>query len=336
MIADFWKRPPTIQRNNFIYKSLSCWSYNIAVGCAHSCRFCYTPEVSTIKMTPQLAPLGVTDPDAQWGEYLFVRTWKQTAFATSLKFAEATPLTALNKDGNRAVMFCTTTDPYQVVHHADNAKRRDLQIALADNVRNALRQILEDSTLNVRILTRSPLARLDFDLMKQFGNRLLFGMSLPCVDNKLARVYEPHAPSPSARLETLKAAKAAGIPIYVAMAPTYPEQTGSDLQTCLEAIAQLEPLTIFHEPINVRAENVARIADHARTIGVPLNLKTWTSKQTWAAYAVHQLQRVETIARVLGIGDRLHLWPDKELGKLRPDMVPWFSQYWNRISEWPK
>ena len=38
-------------------------------------------------------------------------------------------------------------------------------------VRRSLELIRDHSTLNVRILTRSPLARADFDLFKSFGTR---------------------------------------------------------------------------------------------------------------------------------------------------------------------
>jgi DNA repair photolyase len=125
--------------------------------------------------------------------------------------------------------------------------------------------------VNTRILTRSPLAKTDFDLFKTFDDRLLFGMSLPTLRNDLARVYEPHAPAPSQRLATLRAAKEAGLNVYVAVAPTYPECDEEDLRATLEAVADLEPVTVFHEPINIRAENVTRIHTHAATVGVTLN-----------------------------------------------------------------
>ena len=92
---------------------------------------------------------------------------------------------------------------------------------------------------NVRILTRSPLARGDFDLYRTFGNRLLFGMSIPTLDDRLARLYEPKAPAPSKRLETLRLAAANGIPVYAAVAPTYPEQGESELAAVLGAIGRL-------------------------------------------------------------------------------------------------
>ena len=158
-------------------------------------------------------------------------------------------------------MFCSTTDPYQVINNKEQfAAHRAI-------VRRGLELIRDESTLNVRILTRGPLARTDFGLMQSFDHRLTFGMSLPTLDDKLARLYEPNAPAPSLRLETLKKAKEAGLHVYVAVAPTYPECDDADLRTTLEAVKELDPITIFHEPINIRAENVARIEEHAERLG---------------------------------------------------------------------
>jgi DNA repair photolyase len=61
--VNFWSSPAVIAPNNFVYKSLSNWAFNIAVGCSHECRFCYVPSAATIKQGPQLARYGVTDPD---------------------------------------------------------------------------------------------------------------------------------------------------------------------------------------------------------------------------------------------------------------------------------
>jgi hypothetical protein len=128
------------------------------------------------------------------------------------------PLSQFKADGPRAVMFCSTTDPYQVIHHPDPVRRRELAAHARFLVRRSLELIRDHSTLNVRILTRSPLAREDFELFRSFGSRLLFGMSLPTLHHNLARFYEPKAPAPSQRLVTLRAAKAAGLHVYVARA----------------------------------------------------------------------------------------------------------------------
>lgn len=338
-----WFAPALIQPNHFVYKSLSNWSYNIAVGCSHGCRFCYVPDASTIKQGSSLAKFGVKDPDAEWGEYVLFRQWDERKFLSSLRSAERTPLDKLSADGNRAVMLCTTTDPYQVVHHPDAARRRELSEQARYLVRRALELIRDESSLNVRILTRSPMARLDFDLYRSFGPRLVFGMSLPTLRNDLSKIYEPKAPAPTQRLATLTAAKRAGLHIFVAMAPTYPESESSDLKATLQAIAELNPITVFHEPINLRADNAARIAHAASSVGFPMRTEVFRTREAWRDYALEALQSVWSISSELRIRRKVHLWPDRTLGAKqvvmsRPDperYVTWLKARWNRVSEWP-
>src|SRR2546422_1443633 len=342
--VDYWHAPAVIAENHFVYKSLSNWAFNVAVGCSHACRFCYVPSAATIKQGPKLAEYGVKDPDAEWGEYVLLRPWDEQRFLASLRAAENTPHKQLQPDGNRAVIYCSTTDPYQVIRHADPARQRELSQGARHLVRRSLELIRDHSTLNVRILTRSPLARADFDLFASFGKRLVFGMSLPTLRNDLARVYEPKAPAPPQRLATLCAAKEDGLHVYVAMAPTYPECDEADLRATLKAVGELDPITIFHEPINIRAENVARIEAQAADMGVRLRTEVFATRESWQDYAVNALHTVSQLAKEVGIAPHLHLWPDKSLGsQALADRMPNPNKYlkrldhwWHRISEWPK
>jgi DNA repair photolyase len=341
---DFWHAPAVIAPNNFVYKSLSNWAFNIAVGCSHACRFCYVPSAATIKQGAALAKYGVKDPDAEWGDYVLLRPWEEQKFLSSLRSAQNTLRSELKPDGNRAVIYCSTTDPYQVIHHPDAARQRELAAHSRFLVRRSLELIRDESTLNVRILTRSPLARADFDLFQTFGKRLVFGMSLPTLRNDLARVYEPRAPAPSQRVATLRAAKDAGLHVFVAVAPTYPECDEGDLRATLRAVAELDPITIFHEPINIRAENVARIEAHANTMGLKLRTQVFATRESWQDYAVEALSTVHRLARELGVEQHLHLWPDKSLGSQSltsrmpsPDkFIKRLEHWWHRISEWPR
>src|SRR5258706_1209280 len=339
-----WHAPAVIAENNFIYKRLANWAFNVAVGCSHACRFCYVPSAATIKQGPKLAEFGVKDPDAEWGDYVLLRPWGEQKFLASLRSAENMPRKQLKPDGNRAVIYCSTTDPFQVIRHPDPARQRELAEHARFLVRRSLELIRDQSTLNVRILTRSPLARAEFDLFRSFGKRLVFGMSLPTLRNDLAKVYEPKAPAPSQRLAALRAAKGAGLHVYVALAPTYPECDETDLRSTLKAVAELEPITIFHEPINIRAENVARIEAQAMDMGVRLRTEVFATRESWQDYAVNALHTVSQLATELGIEKHLHLWPDKSLSsQALAERMPNPSKYlkrldhwWRRISEWPK
>jgi DNA repair photolyase len=192
-------------------------------------------------------------------------------------------------------------------------------------------------------------------------------MSLPTLDNRLSKVYEPKAPAPSLRLNTLQAAKEAGLHVYVATAPTYPECDEADLRKTLQAIRELDPITVFHEPINIRAQNVARIAKHAEELGIKLRTEVFASRVSWCRYALESLNQVQRLAEEVGLGDCLHAWPDKQLLsesyflKIRKQardgqsltryqeqlhraqdieiyektFRPWLEGWWSRISEWP-
>jgi len=364
---DFWDSPAVISANNFKYKSLSNWSFNISVGCSHACRFCYVPSAATNKQAPLLKKYQVNDPDGQWGAYSLLRPWDEKKFLASLTKANKTPASKLPKDGNRAVIFCSTTDAYQTFHASTPEKTNLLNASALGMVEKALLAIRDHSTLNVRILTRSPLAKRHFALFKSFGDRLVFGMSLPTLNDKWAKVYEPKAPGVKARLDTLEAAKAAGLHVYVAMAPTYPECDEADLRATLTAIKELDPITVFHEPINIRAENVARIAAHANKLGVKVNTAVFATREAWREYALDSLNLVQQLAQEIGLEKHLHLWPDKQLGAKGPflalrkmkrtgmaltayererhaeqdkeiyekEYLPWLEGWWSRISEWP-
>jgi DNA repair photolyase len=338
-----WNRPVEIALNKFKHKSLSDWGCNIAVGCSHGCRFCYVPEVSTMKQAKPLALRGVADPDAQWGEYVFLRPFDEKKFIASIQRAEKIPTEELSVDGHRAVMLCTTTDPYMVIKHPDKAEQKKLNDARRTMVTRMLELIRDHSTLKVRILTRSPLVREDFEVLKSLGNRVILGMSIPTLRHDLAKVYEPGAPAPARRLETLKAASTAGIPVAVMMAPTFAECDRADLKATMEAIKELNPVTVFHEPINIRADNAKRIELGAKELGVQINTTVFETKDTWAQYALKSFSDIEAVAREVGLFDRLHLWVDAALGTVdaiqnrhEPDAYKaWVYYWWNRISEWP-
>lgn len=344
-VAGVWDRPLEVAVNNFKHKSLSDFSGNIAVGCDHGCRFCYVPGVSANKQAEKLSEHGVTDPDAEWGNYVLLRPFDEKVFRKSVKRAEKMAPAQLSRDGHRAVMFSTTTDPYQVIFHPDRAKREELNKARETMVRRSLEIIRDDSTLNVRVLTRSPLVKKDFDLLKSLGNRVVLGVSLPTMRADLAKLYEPGAPSPRARLQILKEASEAGIPVYLAMAPTFPESGYDDILATMKAVKEVcDPVTVFHEPINIRADNVDRIAKHAETMGVEFAKEVFQSPETWEAYALQSFADVERAAKEVGLYAKLHLWVDGALGSKacrarQPNSDAygaWVDHWWNRISEWPR
>ena len=128
-----------------------------------------------------------------------------------------------------------------------------------------------------------------------------------------------------------------------------PECDEADLRATLQAVADLKPITVFHEPINVRAENVARMQAEDARVGLSVRTDVFATRESWQGYAIESLRTAERVAREIGIGERLHLWPDKSLGSqtaLRQierrsgqsaeSFQGWLQHYWGRISEWPR
>ena len=336
--------PATIERNHFKYKSLSSWALNLFMGCAHGCRFCYVTDTSTNKQTNLLRSYGVRDAVEDWGSYVLVRPWNRTKFMASLEKAEQTHPGLLNADGNRAVFLCSTTDPYQVIRNPDSEECEELNDKAAEVRRKALTAILELSTLNVRILTRSPLARQDFDLFKKFGDRLLLGTSLPTMDDKLRKLYEPDVPHPKQRLKLLTDAHAAGIHTYVAVAPVFPEVGYKGMLEVFKAVKAAKPWTIFMEPVNLRLGIAQRIQERAKKLKIDMDMSIYDGGEKWVQYAIQSLKDAERAAKATGQIDCLHIWPDHEalsrrsVANAQDDpaaYLKWLRGYWKRVSEWP-
>jgi DNA repair photolyase len=340
-----WDLPVEVNLNDFKYKSLSAFSLNVAIGCFFGCLFCYVPSASTLSLGWRLLRFGILDADSEWGTYCLIRRWDEAHFRNSLRLALATPLSKLAPDGHRAIMMSTNTDPYQPIFHPDAAMRRKLQDYLRMVVRRCLEVLLEPEfrELNVRVQTRGLDVEKDFDLMEKFGDRLLLGMSIPTLNNSLAKIYEPKAPAPTRRLEVLARAMNRGIPCYVAMAPTFPECDESDLKATLNAFSKQPLFTIFHETINARAKNVDRILDEAKRRYMPTQAEVIRHKKTRIPYAIKQMKMVAQIATELGIAHKLHQWPDAELLApavidAQPDPAAFrdhLRRCHGRISEWP-
>jgi len=127
----------------------------------------------------------------------------------------------------------------------------------------------------------------------------------------------------------------------VAVAPTYPEQGEEDLAQVLGAVTGLNPVTVFHEPIQVRAGNVARMNREAKALGFDFKSRVFEVDGEWERYAINQLRTAQSVANKLGLGPVFHPWPDDKLGSKRVRSAfgsgysAWIDECWNRVSAWP-
>jgi len=122
--------------------------------------------------------------------------------------------------------LCGVTDPYQPVESRLRLTRRCLEVLV--EFRNP-----------VMIVTKRRLVTRDLDLLQQLARHSAAKvfLSVTTLDGALARVMEPRASQPAARLAAVREVAAAGVPVGVLVAPVIPGLTDHEIPAILEAAA---------------------------------------------------------------------------------------------------
>jgi DNA repair photolyase len=122
------------------------------------------------------------------------------------------------------VLFSGNTDCYQPLERKLELTRRCLEVCL--EYKNP-----------VHIITKGTLVERDLDLLVALTRDSAAGLtlSIPFMDEKVARAMEPYAPTPARRFETLRRASEAGIDVSINVAPLIPGLNDRDVVPLLEA-----------------------------------------------------------------------------------------------------
>lgn len=172
------------------------WSINPYQGCFHQCVFCYA------RSTHRYREL---DGVAAWGSRL---TAKVNAAAVLRR--------ELGRPSwhNEHVAIGTATDPYQAIE----SRYRITRAILTELARAAT---------PCHLITRSPLIIRDLEVLTALARRAEFSVcvSLPTLDEALARRIEPTVAPPLGRLRAVRRLADAGICVGVAIAPVLPHLT---------------------------------------------------------------------------------------------------------------
>ncbi len=137
----------------------------------------------------------------------------------------------------------TNTDPYQPVEAEWRVTRSVLEVfAACDHP--------------VTITTKSDRVTRDLDLL---GPMAAKGLAAVCVsvtslDPRIAMTVEPRAPAPARRLAAVRRLAAAGVPVYVSVAPVIPAITDGELESILSAAAEAGATAAFFIPVRLPLE----------------------------------------------------------------------------------
>lgn len=175
------------------------WTINPYRGCSHACVYCFA------RQTHSYLDLDTgTDFDSQ----IVVKINIADVLGRELRRPSWS---------HRPVALGTNTDPYQ---RAEGRYRLMPAIITA----------LAGSGTPFSILTKGTMARRDLPLLARAAESAPVGMavSIALADEAVHAALEPGAPSPRARLELVRAIRAAGLPCQVLVAPVLPFITDSD------------------------------------------------------------------------------------------------------------
>ena len=169
------------------------WTMNPYRGCRHACRYCYAR------------------PTHEYWGFDSGREFEQRVFA-KVNAPEVLRQELLRPRWmGEPIAIGTASDPYEPAESQYKLTRRILEV-------------LRDHRNPASITTKGIMARRDVDVLKELneeaGARVSF--SVGSIDERVWKDTEPGAPSPMARLETMRFLVEQGVPAGVSMAPILP------------------------------------------------------------------------------------------------------------------
>jgi DNA repair photolyase len=289
----------------FERKKLASFAVNVGTKCGHACSYCSTGAL--LRMHRSFADIG--------------RSSFEDGFAV---IDPATPervaLDARRIRGRGMIQLCTTVDAW-----APEAQEHDLG-------RRCLEAILREAGWTVRILTKNAAVSRDFDLIEQYKDRVLVGLSITATERKAAVIaaVEPNASPIHMRFAALREAHTRGLRTYAMLCPLLPGTADSadEIDALITAASEFGAEEIFVEPVNARGPGLRKTQDTLWEHGYRAEAAAIAEirrADRWSRYAANLIRTVqESVRRHLSI-DRLRvlLYPSRldpaDVKRLRED-----------------
>jgi DNA repair photolyase len=244
---------------------MSYWSINPYVGCAFGCTYCYARYAHRYALDRALSASSREDelreeiesmpPWLAFERHVLVKENAPAILADELRPGGAR-LAALV--AGEVVVIGTATDPYQPAERRFRITRRVLETLAAHE------------GLSIVIITKSSLVTRDVDVLRRITERsaLTIHLSLITMRRDLARLIEPRAPTPDARIRAVARLRAGGIDVGINVMPVLPGITDnpSDLSDLVHQVAAAGATHVNACSLRLRATARARylpfIAEH--------------------------------------------------------------------------
>jgi DNA repair photolyase len=213
------------------------YSLNPYRGCIHACAYCYA--------RPSHEYLGF----GAGSDF-------ETKILVKKRAAELLRETFMKRSWvGEWILFSGDTDCYQPLEASFKITRACLEV-------------IRDFGNPIGIITKSFLITRDLELLKEIEARthLSVTLSIPFLDDKMARIVEPHASSSSKRFEAVSLLASAGISVNVNLAPIIPGLNDSDIPGILkrakECGAKSASPVLLRLPGNVKEVFISRLREN--------------------------------------------------------------------------
>ena len=241
------------------------WSINPYVGCAFGCTYCYARYAHRYALDRALSATASGDelrteiesmpPWLAFERHVLVKNDAAAILGHELR-PGSPRLTGLAN--GEVVVIGTATDPYQP------AERR-FRVT-----RGVLETLAAHERLSIVVITKSPLITRDVDVLRRISERssLTIHLSLITMRRELARLIEPRAPTPDARIRAISRLSAAGIDVGINVMPVLPGITDNpeDLGDLVRQVAAAGASRVNACSLRLRSTARARylpfIAEH--------------------------------------------------------------------------
>jgi DNA repair photolyase len=200
------------------------WSINPYQGCAHQCVFCYARATHAYREL---------DGVNEWGSQIYAKVNAPTVLRRELSRPSWK---------NDEVAIGSATDPYQPIE----GRYRITRGILIE---------LSRARTPMHLITRSGLIVRDLDVLTEYASRAKISIciSLPTLDEQLAREIEPTVAPPQKRLMAVKKLADAGIRVGIGVAPVLPGLTDdlNMLANVVRAAADAGASFAWHGTLNL-------------------------------------------------------------------------------------
>lgn len=249
----------------FEKKLLAEYSVNIGNICEFGCSFCYVPSITRKQKTVR----DVLDEGYSIDEFSLYRE-RENVLKTVKKDLEK-----FNSDDTSTVIFCTTCDPCATKEHTNTSIE-------------AMKIILENSNLQIRVLSKSTLIKNIAESLSSYKNRITYSLSTGTSIEEISETIEKNASTIKERVKTLHWLQDNNYRTYGMICPVLPSET----KYAKELLDQVRPSIcedVWVEPINVRGKSINNTFNKLKNAGLEEHAeelkKVIGDKDKWIEYS---------------------------------------------------